>query len=266
MLGALWERGSHDHARHPALRVGRARARAGGLAWDEFALQWQPVPAGVPGCRGAPRSPLFAAALAAAAVATGARRAAGVAALCGLFALVVVLHAPEVATHPLVVGAWSGLAEQGALASGGLLAWALLAAPGRPAERAVAIGRPAFGICLLAFGLAHFLYLDFTAGMVPRWLPPGQTFWAVVTGAAHIAPGVAILAQRRARLAAVLLTVMFAGFGILIHAPLQLADPHSHLNWVMNGMNLALTSSAWVVADALAAARPVVTAAVAASQ
>lgn len=236
-----------------------------GLAWDDFALQWQPVPAGMPGR--AALAYLFAASVVAAAVAVNLRRAAavGAAVLCGLFTLVVLLHAPEVATHPLVVGAWSGLAEQLALASAALLAWALLAAPGRRAERALAVGRLAFGACLLAFGLAHYFYLDFTAGMVPRWLPPGQSFWAAVTGAAHIAAGVAILARRRAHLAAVLLTVMFAGFGVLIHAPLLRADAHSHLNWVMNAMNLALTGSAWVLADALAAPRPAVSAAVAAS-
>jgi hypothetical protein len=49
----------------------------------------------------------------------------------------------------------------------------------------------------------------------------------------------------------VLLTIMFALFGVLIHAPLLAADPHSHLNWVMNGMNLALTGSAWIAADSL---------------
>ena len=82
-----------------------------GLAWDDFALQWQPVPAGVPGR--AALAYVFAAALVAVAVAVNLRRAAavGAAALCGLFALVVLLHAPEVVTHPLVVGAWSGLAQ-----------------------------------------------------------------------------------------------------------------------------------------------------------
>jgi hypothetical protein len=44
---------------------------------------------------------------------------------------------------------------------------------------------------------------------------------------------------------------MFAVFGILIHASLLLADPHGHLDWVMNAMNLALTGTAWVVANAL---------------
>jgi hypothetical protein len=44
---------------------------------------------------------------------------------------------------------------------------------------------------------------------------------------------------------------MFALFGVLVHAPLLAGDPHSHLNWVMNGMNLALTGAAWITADSL---------------
>jgi len=56
-----------------------------GLAWDDFALQWQPVPAGVPGR--AALACVFAAALVAAAVAVNLRPSAavGAAALCGLF-------------------------------------------------------------------------------------------------------------------------------------------------------------------------------------
>jgi hypothetical protein len=37
---------------------------------------------------------------------------------------------------------------------------------------------------------------------------------------------------------------------VLIHAPLLIAE-HSHLNWVMNAMNLALTGAAWITADSL---------------
>jgi len=246
------------------------------MPWARSRSGWWDSPGTTSHCSGSRCPPpgraalayLFAAALVAAAVSVNVRRAAaaGAAGLGGLFALVVLLHAPEVATHPLVMGAWNGLAEQLALCGGGLLAWALLAAPGERAATAHGIGRRAVGACLLAFGLAHFFYLDFTAGMVPKWLPPGQTFWAVATGVAHIAAGLAILTQVRARLAAVLLTVMFAGFGILIHAPLLLADPHSHLNWVMNAVNLALTGSAWVMADALAAPWPAVIPAAAVSR
>jgi uncharacterized membrane protein YphA (DoxX/SURF4 family) len=90
--------------------------------------------------------------------------------------------------------------------------------------------------------------------MVPRWLPAAPTLWSAATGAAHLAAGAAIVTGVQARLAAILLTLMCALFGVLVHAPLLLADPHSHLNWVMNGMNLSLTGAAWVVADSLAPA------------
>ena len=56
----------------------------------------------------------------------------------------------------------------------------------------------------------------------------------------------------QARLAAILLTIMFASFTPLVHVPMLLADSSSHLNWSENALNLALTGAAWVVADSLA--------------
>ncbi len=231
-----------------------------GLVWGDFALVWQPVPANVPG-----RTALayvFAAALVFGGLATIWRRntvAFGAAILCGLYSLVVILlHLPHVVFHPLIFTSWSGVAEQLALALGGLIAYASNAGTDSArAERLERLARLAFGVCLLIFGMAHFLYLGFTAGMVPQWLPPGQTFWAAATGVAHVAAGVAILSGVQARLAAILVTAMFAGFGVLVHAPLLFADPSSHLNWVMNSINLALTGAAWVVADSLADRNPV---------
>jgi len=55
----------------------------------------------------------------------------------------------------------------------------------------------------------------------------------------------------QARLAAILLTVMYASFTPLVHVPLLLGDPSSHFNWSENALNLTLTGVAWVVADSL---------------
>lgn len=223
-----------------------------GLAWDDFALVWQPVPQGIPAR--ALLAGLFAAALTAGGVAAAWRRTEvwGCAALAMLFTVAVLLHVPRVINHPQVLLAWSGLAEQLALAAAGLIA---CLSPGEAAAAAAHAwwrsALAAFGLCLLLFGTAHFAYLEETADMVPRWLPPGRTFWAAATGAAHLAAGAAIVSGVQARLAAILLTVMCALFGALVHAPLLLADPHSHVNWVMNAMNLSLTGAAWVVADSL---------------
>jgi len=53
----------------------------------------------------------------------------------------------------------------------------------------------------------------------------------------------------QARLAAILLTVMFAAFTPLVHVPMLLGDPSNHWFWNENAINIALTGAAWVVAD-----------------
>src|SRR5262249_32280663 len=80
-------------------------------------------------------------------------------------------------------------------------------------------------------------------------------FWGYATGVFHIAAGIAILTGVQARLAAILLTVMFASFTPLVHIPMLLADPSSHWIWNENAVNLALVGAAWVIADSLTAQR-----------
>ena len=118
------------------------------------------------------------------------------------------------------------------------------------------MGQLTFGACALLFGAAHFFYMNFTVPLVPKWLPPTQEFWAYATGIGHIAAGVAILTGVQARLAAILLTVMYASFTPLVHVPIVLASPSGYSNWTENALNLALTGVAWVVADSLARRTP----------
>jgi uncharacterized membrane protein YphA (DoxX/SURF4 family) len=222
------------------------------LVFGDFALQWQPVPPATPY-----RTQLayaVAVLLVLAGTSLWRRRTAmaGAAALAILFALcVLLLHGPQLIARPLVFVSWSGAAEQAALAAAGLIAFAANGGGGAHASRLARAGRIPFAICLTLFGARHFVYLHFTASMVPGYLPPSRPFWAIATGAAHIAAGLAILSGIRARLAAILLAAMFAVFGLLVHLPSLVAEPESHLNWAANAMNLALAGAAWVVADSI---------------
>jgi uncharacterized membrane protein len=219
-----------------------------GLAFADFAAVWQPVPAGLPG-----RTAL-AYATAVVLLASGAalqwRRTAKPAAivLAVLYAAFALLWARRIVTHPQIFGVWSGTAEQLALVVGGAVAWAWL----QPSERTAQAGRLVFGLCLVAFGVAHVLYVKETAALVPAWLPPGPKAWAYVTGACHVLAGLALLSGLQALLAARLLTAMFVGFGLLVWLPQLLAKPGDHMAWAGNGVNLALVGAAWVVADAIA--------------
>ena len=151
---------------------------------------------------------------------------------------------------------YESTAIQLAIAAGGLIVYAGSASiDAARAARLTRIAQVAFGICALVFGVAHFLYMNLTAPLVPKFLPPSQAFWAYATGIFHIAGGVAILIRVKARLAAILLTVMYALFSVMVHIPMAIADPHNHWIWNENAVNLALIGAAWVVADSLARPR-----------
>jgi len=182
----------------------------------------------------------------------------GAAALTTYYALVVVIlmNGRLLLTHYDEFGSYSGTAEQLAIAAGGLIVFAANAKlNGALAACLTRVGQLAFGVCALLFGGAHFFYMNLTVPMVPQWLPPTPEFWAYATGLGHIAAGLAILTGVRARLAAILLTAMYASFSLLVHGPMLLADPSSLTNWSESALNLALIGAAWVVADSLARRR-----------
>ena len=224
-----------------------------GLAWGDFAIPWQPVPTETPF--------YFILAYATALLLCGGgialqwRRTAPagallLAALCAAFTL---LWARRIFSHPESLGAWAGTAEQVALLVGGI---AVYIWQGRgdegDAARVAWICRLTFGLCLISFGAAHFVYVTETAAMVPAWLPPSQRFWALATGAAHVLAGLALLSGIRALLGARLLTAMFIGFGLLVWLPKLFSAPNEHMSWGGNAINLALIGAAWAVADMIA--------------
>ncbi|HEY2032590.1 MAG TPA: hypothetical protein VGH02_02755 [Rhizomicrobium sp.] len=151
-----------------------------------------------------------------------------------------------------IYGAYSGTAEQVAVATGAFIIWASFAEiDGARAARFIRIGQIVFGICAVLFGGAHFVYMNLTAPLVPKWLPPSQEFWGYATGVFHIAGGLAIIANVRARLAAILLTVMYALFLPLALVSELLATP-TFFAWCENALDIILIGVAWVVADSLA--------------
>ncbi len=166
--------------------------------------------------------------------------------------VLVLMHGPTLFRGYTVYGTYEDIAMQLAITASALLVYAGSARMvGVLAERLTRIGRMAFGVCSVIWGGAHFMYMNMTAPLVPKWLPPGQVFWGYLTGVCFIAAGLAILTGIKARLAAILLTVMIAVFGVLANGRMLVADPSSHFNWTESALNLALIGCAWVVADSL---------------
>jgi uncharacterized membrane protein YphA (DoxX/SURF4 family) len=227
------------------------------LAYGAISADWLPVSPHMPGYH------LLAYASAAVLVLAGLAmqwpRTAAIGALvlaAGFAAGMAVFELPHTVTKPADWGGWQAIAESVAMALGGVLAFTQT--PGVGESRAANLARIArwgFGVCLLIFGGSHFVYAKYTAALVPAWLPPSQIFWTYVTGAAQIAAGLAMLSGVQARLAAVLLTVMYSAFSVLVHIPSVIAAPSSHANWAENGINLVLIGAAWTLADSLSRMR-----------
>jgi uncharacterized membrane protein YphA (DoxX/SURF4 family) len=216
-----------------------------GIWFHDFAMQWEPVPAGFPlRTQFAIVSGLLLI-LGGGETLSGKFARAGALLLAGIYGLwVLILHGPMVVAKPTDLGTWNGVAEIVLMTAGAIALYAgSRGVRGQLADAACV----ATGLCALVFGATHFKYAQFTATMVPGWIPGGQLFWAYATGVVHIAAGLALVSGIRARIGATVLAVMMAAFVLLVHVPRVSAAPGEQLEWIMLGVALSLSGAAWLV-------------------
>ena len=227
-----------------------------GLSKGEFVQVWQPVPNWVPARE------VLAYLCAIISLASGIgllwQRAAAVAArvvFASLMIWLLALRLPNLLLEaPVVLVAWTF----GSTAVMVAAAWVLYVwfAGDRDRPRlgrfasvtGVRIPRVLYGLSLVPFGLAHFMYLGATTVLIPHWLP-WHLAWAYFTGAAFIAAGLAVTVGVFARLAAALSTVQLGLFALIVWAPRVLAGAVNDFQWEEFVVTCALTAGAWVVAD-----------------
>jgi uncharacterized membrane protein YphA (DoxX/SURF4 family) len=174
-----------------------------------------------------------------------------------LYLIFALTWVPYIVATPQVYDRWGNFFEQFSIVSGALIVYASVSrSDSARAARLARIGYICFGICVISFTLEQLMYLSGTAEFVPKWIPPGQMFWAITTTIALALAAIALLSGRSALLASRLLTAMLVGFGLLVWLPRLFADPHQLINWAGNAQNLAITGAAWIVTDFLSQNRP----------
>ncbi|HWD27553.1 MAG TPA: hypothetical protein VG387_10335 [Rhizomicrobium sp.] len=163
--------------------------------------------------------------------------------LAGFFAFeLAVLKLPHVVAHPMLMAVYEDGGETVACLGGALTILAMLRAGAW-----LRVGQLSFGLALIPFGLAHFIYLDQTAPLIPAWLPFHATL-AYLTGAAYIAAGLSILAKVLAPLAATLTAAMVSLFTLIIWVPAIVTGPKLLGNWSELCVSTAISGAAWAVA------------------
>ena len=156
---------------------------------------------------------------------------------------------------PLQEGSYQSAGENAVIVAGAWVLYAWLAGDWdrrhlafATGDKGLRIARVFYGLAMLAFGLSHFFYLQFTAPLIPSWLL-WPVFWAYFTGTTYLLAGVAILTGIWARLAALLSALQMAGFLLLVWFPIMLAGKMTDFNWGEVTVNCALVAGAWVVVE-----------------
>lgn len=180
----------------------------------------------------------------------------------GCYAFWALTGLPAILAKPLSVGSWYGFCEALTAFAGAWVLYALLrwqrqdSKPPGASASAVRAGQVVFGLTCVFYGWSHFVYANYTASMVPTWLPDHLAF-ARFTGVGHLAAGLGIALGILPRLAAVLEALMMSLFGLLVWVPTFWANPRPKwatppvTQWSELVVNVVLVASALVIVASL---------------
>jgi putative oxidoreductase len=96
----------------------------------------------------------------------------------------------------------------------------------------------AYAVIILIFGATHFVQSQEMRNYVPAFVPGGG-IWVYITGTLLIAAGIAILINKKARLAAILLAVLLLSFALTIHLPRVIDGNASGVGQIMKDIGLS---------------------------
>ncbi|HXT87408.1 MAG TPA: hypothetical protein VN745_10320 [Verrucomicrobiae bacterium] len=127
-----------------------------------------------------------------------------------------------------------------------------LSAPAGPVDATANFGRLLVAVSLVIFGVQHFMYHTFIASLIPAWIP-ARLFLAYFTGAAFLAAALSFATGKLARLAGLLLALMFFIWVVALHAPLVAHSPHSANLWSSMFVAVTMCAVGLIVAESFSA-------------
>ena len=156
---------------------------------------------------------------------------------------------PAIIAAPTIYAEYGSFFEQFSLLCGAIALYASTEVSAARAAVFARIARLGLGVCAVSFAVTQVVYLRVTAGFVPKWIPPNQMFWAILTTIAFALAAIAILLNRKPWLVARLMSIMVILFGLLVWIPRLVAHSKVHLNWSEFCLTFLIAGASWIVAD-----------------
>lgn len=169
--------------------------------------------------------------------------------LCFVYICFLLACVPAIIKAPAAYDSYPNFFEQLSILCGALALYAATSANAAAPRGFGQIVRLGFGVATISFTVTQIFYFRFTVAAVPRWIPPNQKFWAILTTVAFGLAALAILINRHARLALRLMALMTALFGALVWVPGLVVHPKSHSHWSEFALTVLITGAAWLVAE-----------------
>ena len=85
-------------------------------------------------------------------------------------------------------------------------------------------GKYFFCVMFIAFGIDHFIYVEFVSGLVPKWIP-FPIFWTYFTGIALLGAGISILINFKMKIIFQLAAIMLFIWLLTIHVVFAIKYP-----------------------------------------
>jgi uncharacterized membrane protein len=167
------------------------------------------------------------------------------------FLFVVLLHLPRIAGNSANGDEWTSGFVALAMCGG---AWILASdAPLEEREKAdpfLKLGRYFFALAFVAFGIQHFAFGRYAAGLGPPWIPGGPLL-SYLFGVIFVAAGAAIIIGKKHDLAATLLASITFLYFLLLYVRLITKQLHDPRPWTSGFEILAMCGSALVLASSI---------------
>jgi uncharacterized membrane protein len=164
------------------------------------------------------------------------------------FLFVVLLHIPRIVGSSHDGNEWtSGFVALAACGGAWILASAAPLEEREKADPFLRLGRYFFALAFVAFGIQHFIFGRYAAGLGPPWIPGGPVL-ACLFGAILVAAGAAIIIGKGQDLAATLLGSLTLLYFLLLYVPRIVGKLHDPGPWTSGFEILAMCGSALVLA------------------